>query len=45
VAYAEEKFDENGGLKDAKTKKKIVQMLENLIAWTLRLKKDGSRPI
>jgi chromate reductase len=45
VAYAEEKFDENGGLKDAKTKKKIVQMLENLIAWTLRLKKDGSGPV
>jgi chromate reductase len=32
VAYAEEKFDENGELKDAKTKKKIAQMLENLIA-------------
>jgi len=44
VTYAEEKF-ENGELKDAKTKEMIAQLLENLIAWTLRLKKDGPEAV
>jgi chromate reductase len=39
VAYAQEKFDENGRLKDEKTKELIAGLLENLVSWTLRLKR------
>ena len=39
VPYAQEKFDENGGLKDEKTKQLIVKTLENLTSWALRLNK------
>lgn len=40
VTYAQEKFDENGRLKDEKTGKLVVGLLENLVSWTLRLRKD-----
>jgi chromate reductase len=40
VTYAQENFDENGGLKDEKTRKLIIRLLENLASWTLRLRKD-----
>ena len=42
VTYAREKFDQNGRLKDEKTKQLIAGLLENLVSWTLRLKKDES---
>lgn len=38
VSYAQEKF-ENGRLKDERTQQLIAQLLENLVSWTLRLKK------
>jgi len=38
VPLAEEKFDENGRLKDDKTRAKIRELLENLVAWTKKLK-------
>lgn len=40
VTFAREKFDEKGGLKDENTKKQVVKVLENLISWTLRLRKN-----
>jgi len=39
VASADEKIDEKGNLKDERTRKKIRQLLENLVDWTKRLKK------
>jgi chromate reductase, NAD(P)H dehydrogenase (quinone) len=39
IAYADEKFDEEGNLKDAKTAQKIQGLLEALAAWTRSLKK------
>jgi chromate reductase len=41
VAYTQEKFDENGRLKDEKTKQLIAELLENLVSWTLRLKEQS----
>ena len=38
VPFAQDKFDEDGNLKDPKTKEKIRELLEGLIAWTRRLK-------
>jgi chromate reductase len=38
VNFAPEKFDENGNLKDEPTKKRLVEFLEALVAWTRRLK-------
>ena len=38
VPFAQDKFDEDGNLKDPKTKEKIRELLESLIAWTRRLK-------
>jgi len=40
VASADEKIDEEGNLKDEKTRKRIKQLLENLIDWTKRFKKE-----
>jgi chromate reductase len=42
VTYAHEKFDENGRLKDEKTKQLITELLENLVKWTLKLREDSS---
>jgi chromate reductase len=39
VAHAQEKFDQDGTLKDEKTKQLIAELLENLVSWTLRLRK------
>jgi len=39
VTYAREKFNEDGTLKDEKIKQPISELLENLVAWTLKLKK------
>lgn len=40
VPFANEKIDEQGRVTDAKTREKIRELLESLIAWTRRLKKD-----
>jgi chromate reductase, NAD(P)H dehydrogenase (quinone) len=40
VAHAQEKFDENGNLKDEKTQQQIAKLIENLVAWTIKLKKE-----
>jgi chromate reductase len=39
VTFAAQKFDENGNLKDEKTKQLIAKLLENLVRWTLKLRK------
>jgi len=39
IANADEKFDEEGNLKDPKTTEKIKELLEALVDWTRRLKK------
>lgn len=38
IANADEKFDEQGNLKDPKTSEKIRELLEALVDWTRRLK-------
>ena len=38
VPFAQDKFDEDGNLKDPKIREKIRELLESLIAWTRRLK-------
>jgi len=40
VPFANEKIDEQGRVTEAKTREKIRELLESLIAWTRRLKKD-----
>jgi chromate reductase len=37
VPSANEKIDENGKVKDEKTRKKIRELLEGLVAWTKRM--------
>jgi chromate reductase len=38
VAYAGRKFNENGILKDQETKEHVKQLLQELVAWTKKLK-------
>jgi len=40
VSNANEKIDNNGNLTDEKTRQKIKELLEALVSWTLRLKKE-----
>ncbi len=40
VAYAQEKFDEKGNLKDEKTQQQIAKLIESLVDWTIKLKKE-----
>jgi chromate reductase len=40
VASADEKIDEKGNLADEKTRKKIRQLLENLVDWTKKLVRE-----
>jgi len=40
VASADEKIDEKGNLTDEKTRKKVRQLLEGLVGWTKKLKKQ-----
>ncbi len=42
IANADEKFDEQGNVKDPKTSKKITELLVALADWTRRLKKARS---
>jgi len=39
ITFADEKFDENGNLKDEETKGFIKDLLEALVKWTEKLKK------
>jgi chromate reductase len=39
IAYADEKFDEEGNLKDGMTAQKIQELLEALADWTRMLMK------
>ena len=38
VPLAQEKIDQNGKVTDQKTREKIKELLETLVAWTKRLK-------
>ncbi|MFB3885619.1 MAG: NADPH-dependent FMN reductase [Thermodesulfobacteriota bacterium] len=38
VPFAQDKVDEDGRLKDDKTRKKIRDLLESLVSWTRRIK-------
>jgi chromate reductase len=40
VPFAQEKIDQNGRLTDQKTREKIKELLEALVLWTRKLKKD-----
>jgi hypothetical protein len=40
VASVDEKIDEKGNLADEKTRKKIRQLLENLVDWTKKLERE-----
>ncbi len=40
VPLAQEKIDQNGRVTDQKTREKIKELLEALVIWTKRLKKD-----
>jgi len=39
VTFANEKIDEKGNVTDEKTRQKIRELLESLVAWTRKLKK------
>ena len=41
IPHAQEKFDENGNLKDEKTQHQIAKLIENLAHWTIRLRKGS----
>jgi len=40
VAFAHEKIDENGRVTDETTRKFVRELLESLVAWTRRLKRE-----
>jgi len=40
VPFAQEKIDQNGRVTDPKTREKIKELLEALVIWTRKLKKD-----
>jgi chromate reductase len=40
VSFAQEKIDKEGKLTDQKTREKIRELLESLVAWTKRLKQE-----
>ena len=42
VPFAQEKFDKDGKLTDPKTREKIGELLESLVAWTRRLRGSES---
>jgi len=37
ITFAQDKFDENGNVKDEHTKEKIGELLQALVKWTARL--------
>ena len=40
VSFAQEKIDKDGKVTDQKTREKIRELLESLVAWTKRLKQE-----
>ena len=40
VTFASQKFDEKGILTDEKTREKVKELLESLIAWARKLKAE-----
>jgi chromate reductase len=42
IGEAAQSFDAQGNLKDEKTRELIRQLLESLVAWTLRLRSSGT---
>jgi chromate reductase len=40
VPFAQDKVDSNGRLTDEKTRKKIGELLDSLVAWTKKLKRE-----
>jgi chromate reductase len=40
VPFANEKIDQDGKVKDEKTKKKMGELLESLVAWAKKLKNE-----
>jgi chromate reductase len=40
VPFANDKIDKNGKVTDQKTRDKIRELIESLVAWTRKLKKD-----
>jgi chromate reductase len=40
VSIAQEKIDKEGKLTDQKTREKVRELLESLVAWTRRLKQE-----
>jgi chromate reductase len=40
VAFAADKIDQHGNVIDQKTKEKLKELLESLVAWTRKLKTD-----
>ena len=45
VTFAREKIDENGRLKDETARKRIGELLENLVAWKKKLRKEETNPL
>jgi chromate reductase len=43
VPLAQDKVDTNGRVTDVKTREKIKELLESLVAWTRKLKSDGKK--
>jgi chromate reductase len=41
VPFAQDKIDKDGNVTDGKTREKIRELLENLVAWTRRLKSSA----
>ena len=41
IGSAQQRFDEQGNLTDETSRKLIRQLLENLVAWTLRLQRGA----
>jgi chromate reductase len=42
VPFAEDKVDSNGNLTDPKSREKIKELVESLVAWTKRLQCEQS---
>jgi chromate reductase len=43
VPFAQDKVDSNGRVTDEKTRKKIRELLESLVAWTKRMELGEER--
>jgi chromate reductase len=43
VPFAQEKFDAQGRLTDAKTREKVAELVQALIVWTRRLTETSGK--